>query len=191
MSRASGLLLTLSALLAACASPPTRYYVLSRVGGGRLTAPTGALGLRVDRVRIPSELDRSQIVRRLDANRLEVASTRRWAAPLDEMIRRVLSADLAARLPPGLVIDPYLPLQRGTARSLRVDIHELYGGPGCEVTLSAAWLLTGPEHQVLTGTADLDVPSAGRCPDALAATMSAALGRLSDRIAAAVIRSRS
>jgi uncharacterized protein len=180
----------LLALLAGCSSPPTRYYVLSRVSGSPLAA-AGATALRVDRVRIPSELDRSQIVSRLDANRLQVASTSRWAAPLDEMIRRVLSADLAERLPRGLVIDPYQPVAAGQARSLTVNIDEFYGDPACAVRLRAAWLLTQPPAAALAAMEEVHVSPAGKCPDALASTMSAALGELSDRIAAAVARSTS
>lgn len=176
-------------LVAGCSSPPTRYYVLSSVGGSRLAAASGTPALRVDRVRIPGDLDTSQIVTHLDANRVQVSGTSRWAGPLDEMIRRVLSADLAARLPPGRVIDPYQ--QAGPeVGSLTVDIHQFYADPTCQVRLRAAWQLTEPHAAMLAALEDVLVPPAGKCPDALAATMSQALGRLSDRIAAAVVRSR-
>jgi uncharacterized lipoprotein YmbA len=180
----------LLALLAGCSSPPTRYYVLSPVSGSPAAA-TGATPLRVDRVRIPSELDRSQIVSRLGPNRLEVASTSRWAAPLNEMIRRVLSADLAARLPQGLVIDPYEPIQGRPVRSLTVTIDEFYADPACEVSLRAAWVLTQPQAAALAGMEEVRGAPVGKCPDGLAASMSQALAELSDRIAAAVARSRS
>jgi uncharacterized lipoprotein YmbA len=190
MSMRFSLPVVVLALLVGCSSPPTRYYVLSRVSGSPLPA-VGATAVRVDRVRIPSELDRSQIVSRLDDNRLQVASTSRWAAPLNEMIRRVLSADLAARLPQGLVIDPYQPTQGRVVGSLTVNIDEFYGNRACEVSLRAAWLLTRPQAAALAAMEEVHVAPKGKCPDVLAATMSEALGELSDRIAAAVAGSRS
>jgi len=184
--------LLLLCLTAGCSSPPVRYYVLSRVNADvPRAAAVDNLALRVDRVRVPSELDRSQLVSRIDANRVRVAATSRWAAPLDEMIRRVLSADLAVRLPPGLILDPYQPVAAGQARSLTVDVQEFYGDAQCAVSLRAAWLLTQPDGLALRATEEVHVAPAGKCPDALAATMSEALGQLSDRIAAAAARSRS
>jgi uncharacterized lipoprotein YmbA len=184
------LLLPLLCLAAACgSSPPVRFYTLSDVSGERLSAAPGAVALRVDRIRLPGELDRSQLVSRVDANRLEVFATSRWAAPLDEMIRRVLSADLAARLPEGLVVDPNQPVPLGQARFLTVNVHEFYGEPSCAVNLRAAWLLMQPRGAALQATEDVHVAPAGKCPEALAATMSQALAQLSDRIALAVTRS--
>ena len=90
-------------LLSACqSSPPTHYFALIAV------APTAAppapvpaqIPIRVERITIPGELDRLELVRRSTSNRLQIATFDRWAAPLDDMIRRVVAADLAARLAP-------------------------------------------------------------------------------------------
>lgn len=183
----------LAATLAACHSPPVRYYVLSEVKGheraeGLHSAPADPLPLRLERVRLPGELDRSQLVRRIDANRLQVEANSRWAAPLDEMIRRVLSADLAGRLSPGKVVEPYQPLPAGQVHPLWVDIHELYGDSHCAVSLRASWMLSGTPTAAPGAREEVQVAPAGPCPDALAATMSQALGVLADRIAAAIAR---
>jgi uncharacterized lipoprotein YmbA len=50
-------------------------------------------------VRLPGALDRPQIARRLGPNQLEYAESDRWAGPLDDMTRRILSADLRTLLP--------------------------------------------------------------------------------------------
>ena len=83
--------------------------------------------IRLDRVTIPTELDRSQIVRRLDSTQLQIVEDVRWAAPLDETIRRVLSNDLAARLPQGAVANPNEPSVGEKRQSLAVDFSEFYG----------------------------------------------------------------
>ncbi|HVY82508.1 MAG TPA: PqiC family protein [Steroidobacteraceae bacterium] len=90
----------LSALvLVGCASsPPLQFYTLSEVAPTSNTgATTQPLLIRVGRVRIPGELDRNELMQRINATRLRIAEQERWAGPLGDMIRRVLSADLQAR----------------------------------------------------------------------------------------------
>jgi uncharacterized protein len=166
-------------------SPPLRYYTLSRVEPEtRAELATQPARVRLDRVTIPGELDRPEIVRRVDPNRLQIQELDRWAAPLDEMIRRVLSADLAARLPHDVVVDPNGPAA-GDQRLLTVDIQEFYGDAGCAVTLRAAWALKPPQGEATRAADEVHIPSTGGCPEALPATMSLALAQLSERIARA------
>jgi uncharacterized lipoprotein YmbA len=170
-------------------SPPLRYYTLTEVPA---TSPRSTAGdmvpVRLDRVTIPVELDRSQFVRRIDATRLQIIDGERWAAPLEDTIRRVLSDDLAARLPPNMVANPNEPLVGEKRQSLSVDITEFYGDATCAVTLRAAWVLKQPDSQSSRGTEEARIPTSGDCSGvgALPAAMSQALGQLSDRIAAAI-----
>jgi uncharacterized lipoprotein YmbA len=143
--------------------------------------------IRLDRVTVPGELDRPEIVQRADANRLRISELDRWAAPLDDTIRRVLTADLAARLPPQAMLDPHQPFSGPQPTSLVVDIQDFYGDPSCTVTLRAAWTLKPARGEALAATEAVETPAAGPCPDALPATMSRALAQLSDRIAVAII----
>jgi len=199
------------ALVGACSSsPPTRYYTLSETAPETHPAPQpGAGTVLIYRVTIPGELDRPQLVRHMDVNRLEIAEEDRWAAPLDEMIHRVLSGDLARRLPASPAANAG-ELSPGGQHSLSVDIREFYGDANCNVTLRAAW--TPKEARATAGataratahttppetphpdppqaaTEDIRVSAIGACPDSLPATMSVALGQLSDRIIAGVSRS--
>jgi uncharacterized protein len=170
-------------LISACgSSPPLRYSPLREIApDSRRTSAAQGVPVRVDRVTIPSELDRTQLVQRMDANRLQIAELDRWAAPLDEMIRRVLSIDLAARVSASQVGEP-----GDRQRSLSVDVLEFYGDAGCAVTLRAAWVLKQPHADTVRATEEVAVPAGGACPAALAATMSRALGQLSERIAARI-----
>ena len=121
-------------------------------------------------------------------SREEVAGADRWAAPLDQTIRRVLSNDLAARLPPGAVANPNEPSIGEKRQSLAVDISEFYGDPTCKVTLRAAWTLKQSDSQSSHGNEEVTTLPQGSCTGASAipAAMSQALGVLSDQIAAAV-----
>jgi uncharacterized lipoprotein YmbA len=183
----------LGALAAGCSSsPPLRYYTLTEVpASGRLATDGNTMAVRLDRVTIPTELDRSQVVRRIDATRLQIFDGERWAAPLEDTIRRVLSGDLAARLPPNMVANPNEPLVGEKRQSLSVDITEFYGDATCAVTLRAAWVLKQPDSQSSRGTEEASIPPSGGCSGAgaLPTAMSQALAQLSDRIAAAIAHS--
>jgi uncharacterized lipoprotein YmbA len=166
------------------------YYTLTEVPATtRIPAADDTLPVRLDRVTIPTELDRSQLVRRIDATRLQIIDGDRWAAPLDDTIRRVLSGDLAARLPPGMVANPNEPSIGEKRQLLSVDIAEFYGDAACTVTLRVAWLLKQPDSQSSRGTEEVRIPATGDCSGAgaLPSAMSQALAQLSDRIAAAIV----
>jgi uncharacterized lipoprotein YmbA len=183
-----------SVVAAGCgSSPPLRYYTLTEVPAtARLSAADDVVPIRLDRVTIPTELDRSQLVRRIDATRLQIIDGERWAAPLEDTIRRVLSDDLASRLPPNMVANPNEPTIGEKRQSLSVDISEFYGDATCAVTLRAAWVLKQPYSQSSRGTEEARIPASGNCSGAGAVptAMSEALAQLSDRIAAAVAHSQ-
>ncbi|MBS0420414.1 MAG: membrane integrity-associated transporter subunit PqiC [Proteobacteria bacterium] len=178
------------ALLAACASsPPMHYYTLTEMpASSRLTVPENTIPVRLDRVTIPTELDRSQIVRRVGPTQLQIVENDRWAAPLDETIRRVLSNDLAARLPPGAVANPNEPAIGEKRQSLAVDISEFYGDPSCTVTLRASWTLKQSDSRSLHGDEEAKATAQDGCNGSgtIPGAMSQALGQLSEQIAAAV-----
>ncbi|MBV8742843.1 MAG: membrane integrity-associated transporter subunit PqiC [Sinobacteraceae bacterium] len=137
---AGGLLLL--SWLAGCASAPVHYYTLSSVPPAGSATPlqlTAPLGL--ERLTVPTELDRMQLVRRLDSTRVQILDEHRWAAPLDDMMRRVLTEDLALRLGSGAIAEPNEPANGERRASLAVDIREMYGDVDCAVTLHAAWTL--------------------------------------------------
>jgi len=152
--------------------------------------------VRLNRVTIPAELDRLQMVRRIDSTRLQIDDQNRWAAPVDEMVRRVLTGDLAARLPPNSVADANESASGERLHDLAVDIQEFYADHSCAVTLRSTWVLSpaptmgtraqGSRSPSRQASAEIAVPSAGGCsgPQAIPEAMSQALALLSDHIAA-------
>src|SRR6185312_17358065 len=142
-----GVALVGAALVGACAaSPPMRFYTLTSIAlETRPDASPGATPLQLARVTVPGELDRAQLVRRIDSTQLQIDDQARWAAPLDEMIRRVLSADLAARLPPNRVLDAGESAAGEHVQEIAVDIHEFYADQSCAVKLQATWVLSAPQ----------------------------------------------
>jgi hypothetical protein len=180
--------LLLAALLMACgSSPPSHYYVLSapadppavsRVGGLSRTIAIGA-------VRLPSSLDRPQIARQIGPNQLEYAESDRWAGPLDEMVRRVLAADLRALLPPGLTL---VSDDSSAAADLTVavEVSRFDGDKAGRVTLAATWETLGKNVKAVGAPREVNIvePARGSDAAAVAATMSRALAGLAGNIAA-------
>jgi uncharacterized lipoprotein YmbA len=180
MSGRTAPLIAALALVGACSSsPPARFYTLSDTAPAA-TPPAGVGWVRIVNVTIPGELDRPELVRRVGANQLSISGLDRWAAPLDQTIRRVLSDDILRRVPTPAAGQQY---------PVSVDIHEFYGDGACNVTLRAAWAVkqSGPDNGQPMNE-DIQVRSSGACMATLPATMSIALGQLSDRIIAGVAR---
>ena len=181
----------MAALLPACgASPPTRYHTLQRVDPASVPIAAASAGssvpVRLEPVTIPAELDRLAIVTRSAPYRVEIADSDRWAAPLDDQIRRVLSDDLATRLPAHRMVDPYEPAGSEPRRQLSVVIAEFYADAACAIELRADWSLSGPLASPDRGIETIQLPGGG-CHGSVATAMSAALGQLADRLAAAIL----
>ncbi len=182
------------ALFGCGSSPPIRFYILNEIApatplqAAPMTAPaaTHPAPVRVEPVAIAPELDRPELVSRTGPNRVHVAGSQRWAAPLAEQIRRVLSDDLSARLPPGLVTDPNEPATTEPRRLLTVAIAEFYGDDSCTVSLRASWSMTNPHAATQRGSEHVELPASASCPGELPAAMSRALALLSDRLAALI-----
>jgi uncharacterized lipoprotein YmbA len=182
-------LLGCCALFACGSSPPTRFYILNEIAPAApapAATASNPIPVRVEPVTIAPELDRPEIVSRIGPNRVHVAGSDRWAAPLAEQIRRVLSDDLSARLPQGLVADPNELNTKEPRRLLTVEIDEFYGDDSCAVSLRASWSLTNPGTASQRGTERVQVPASAPCGGELPAAMSRVLGDLADRLAAAI-----
>ena len=92
-------------LLAGCGtSLPSKFYVLTaEPAPPRFGAPAGST-VALGRVSLPGALDRPALARRRGGNEIVYAEEERWAGPFDDMVRRVLADDLAARLPAGVTL---------------------------------------------------------------------------------------
>jgi uncharacterized lipoprotein YmbA len=181
--RALALLAALCSLAGCQSSPATRYFTLSEVApaSARPGTPSAGLALQVERVTIPGELDRLEIARHGESNQLRIATFELWAAPLDGMIRRIVSEDLAARLAPGSVASANEPVG-DQQRRLYLDIQDFAGNERGTVNLRTAWLLKAPDGAESRGVEAVSADANDASADALAAAMSRALGLLADRL---------
>lgn len=174
----------LSALLAACASAPTRFHTLDPVAPADPVAQRlPPAPVRVDSVVVPPELDRPQIVRRAGPGRLDLADDDRWAGPLDELARGALASDLALRLAAGATVRQDDPAPPRTLHRIDVVIERFEGATPGPVTLVARWTLLGdgPDQVLARHEERIEVP-AGADIDGTVTAMSTALGLLADRM---------
>ena len=184
----SPILLLAALMLAGCgSSPKTHYFTLSRVPRGQeQTASIGA-PVTVAAVHVPQSLDRSEMVRATGDNTVEISDQERWTAPLGEMARRVLSEDLAERLPRDKVVLPDAPAPPQTAQIV-VSLAEFGADPGGKVALAGSWSLLEGERGKPLLRRDVSLQTAAKGPGASgdAAAMSELLGELASNIAKAL-----
>jgi uncharacterized lipoprotein YmbA len=177
----------LAALLAGCASPPPpTLFTLAPVLGAARPAKAGGIELR--RVGLAGYLDRNDIVRSAAGYRLSVTADQRWAEPLGKMLDRVLSEDLAQRLPNSSVFTESGAIQGNAALILELNIQRLDADADGTVVLQAQVALhpDGSKTAPRTDTIRLTATPAGPGTADLVATMSSLLGQLTDRVATMV-----
>jgi uncharacterized lipoprotein YmbA len=175
-------------MLAGCgASEHSRFYVLTENPAvlARVTVDPPITTVALGAVKLPAALDRPQMARRLNSDEISYSEYDRWAGPLDDMVRRVLIADLDGRLAPNMVLIEDNPSSPASL-ALAVDVIRFDADAAGLVALNARWeilgragSLVGPPHGAM-----IVEPGSGREAKAVAATMSRAVADLAAHIAA-------
>ncbi len=180
------LLSCLVLVMVACSTtPPSSYYRLT----ARESLPAGSSGpaLGVGPVSIPQYLDRDGLVRSDGANALQIATSERWAEPLDQGITRVVSMNLAGLLQTQNVqLFPWHPDRRPDygvkIRVLGMDANQE------QASLVVEWLLHNvePDSAVQRQLSEYHVPLSGTGAREISAAYSDLLYQLSKDVASAV-----
>jgi len=97
-----GLWVPLTLACCGCASAPVTYYTLipPTVSSSAETASTCCV-IEIRNVRIPSQVDRAELVIRQSDEKLAVLSNDLWIAPLRDEVRGALLDDIRGKLPLG------------------------------------------------------------------------------------------
>ena len=139
---ASGAAAAVAALaLAACSSPPARFYTLSPADAAApvRTAPANPPFLiEVPSVGVPEQVAKNQLVVQKNAAQVDVLEQERWAAPPADEIRRALSDDLAARLDTIDVAHSAYPAGVPVYR-ISVNVQRFESWPGKRAAIDAVW----------------------------------------------------
>jgi uncharacterized lipoprotein YmbA len=175
---------TTGLVLCGCHSAPTRIHTLESAAPSARVASYQAAPLRVDSVHVPLGWDRVEILSPTAAGELKIDDFDHWSAPLAQLVRQVLSADLDGRLPSGTVVFPHLPKPAG-ALGVNVDILE-FAIDSSQASMSVGWSITAAagSPSARRDATMLHTPLASSDPAAVAHAWSVLLGQLADRITA-------
>ena len=128
---------TLTAVVAGCASPPSRFYSLS--AAAEPTAPSSNLSIAVGPVSVPAVVDRPQIVVNVGPNQVRLEEFNRWAAPLQNNIARVVADNLVLMLgTPRVILSEQL-LSADADYRAAIDVQSFQSAPGEAALLDAVW----------------------------------------------------
>jgi uncharacterized lipoprotein YmbA len=163
-------------------SPKPRFYTLASHPGAALSSGPWRIQLR--------RLDRQQIVRRTNGERLELSGIERWGAPMEEMVSASLLENLAEQLPNASVfaesgsttLSPDALIEVQILRFERVDAGPVRLLPGCRS------LGSHKKRRNSSATHSLRVPETLR-QRKLCGSMSLLLGELSTAIAQLLLAS--
>lgn len=185
--RQAGLMATMLIMLSACLpeSPPSQFFRLEPFSAEERRPRAIERPLAVNSVVLPPELERSELIRYGAAGQVELLSTDRWAAPLEDLVFRTLALNLSARL--DRVVLPGQPKPREGSRSLDVVIEEFGAVAGEGLSLEAHWTISGAGGEpLIERSSHISRPMSSRGADAITTAMSEALGVLSSEIAEVV-----
>ena len=183
-------------ILAGCvSSPSSKFYKLNPLQNStsitRDASPEQNLIIAIGPVRIPDYLDRPQIVTRAGKNELKLSEFHRWAGSLESDVTRVLVEDISGLLSADRFSVVYWPLyaESQSPPSYRVEVlvDRFEGTLGDSVLLKAQWEVFSHDRSLLLKRESLVREQIhGSSYDALVATMSSTLERLSQDIASGI-----
>jgi uncharacterized lipoprotein YmbA len=186
MCRVYRVFMTLAALAAiGCGSSPNAiYYAMASTHGASQAGWAHLIQLR--RPALAGYLDRAEIVSRVVAYRLHVASGESWSEPLGDMIGRLVGEDLSERLPGSIVFTEASPISADPDAVVSLDVQRFDVGADGAVVLLAEFTLEKPPSHTAFGSRRVEIrmrPSDSGTA-ALVGTMSVLLGQLADEVAA-------
>ena len=176
---------TFAAVVAGCASTPSRFYSLS--AATEPTATSSNLSIAVGPVSVPAVVDRPQIVVNVGPNQVRLEEFNRWAAPLQNNIARVVADNLVLMLgTPRVILSEQL-LSADVDYRAAIEVQSFQSAPGEAAILDAVWSVRrAKDGKAETGRTTVRETVQEKGYDALAAAHSRALARLSRDIAAGV-----
>ena len=135
------LLLVLEVCGCVTTAPQSNFYIFDSLAQRPISSTPFSKNILIGPVRVPSYVDRPNIVTRNGNNQLHLAEFHRWAAPLAENITAVLVKDLSTLLNTPHVA--YYLNQKGRKWDYRIeiDIVKMHGWLGQKALLEAHWTI--------------------------------------------------
>ncbi len=169
-------------------SPAVKFYTLAAMAPEAGSPVAASRSVAVGPVTLPDLVDRPQLVIRVDANRVDILETHRWAEPLKDEIPRLLAENLARLLRPARVSTYGQSASHDAEYRVLVDIQRFESVPGDGVTIEALWSVTRAAAGAVPrkGHSLVHEPAAGTGYEALVSAHGRALAAVSRDIAQAL-----
>ena len=186
------ILLCVSALLTACATPQTNFYTLESQSQRPVmsTAIAKKRLIGIGPLSLPALLDRRQIVTRAENNSIQMAEFDQWAAPLKDNVLAVLSKNVAT-LQPNAIVRAYPWSAYGDVDyRVIVDISRFDTQPGKSANLEASWaIMEEKNHTIVSnGQAKLQQPLNDASYNSAAQALSKLLAEFSQQLSLALVQ---
>jgi uncharacterized lipoprotein YmbA len=176
--------------LGACASTPSRFYILNTLPASETTPATAAARgpvIGVGPISFPKYLDRPQIVTRASRHQVTLGEFDRWAEPLQENFSSVLAENLALLIPTDQILLNPWPRPATLDYQVGVEVLHFDGWLGGESALIARWsILDRAERELSSRKVHLQAPTGGRDYEALVVALNQMLEALSRDLATAI-----
>ena len=181
-TRRGVLALLMLPVLARCGSADPTYFTLETSPGQ--PRPGGPSPIEVRTPSVASFLDRDTIVRSTQGYQLKLAGNDAWAEPVGDMIARVLTSDLAQRLPDATVFRSGTAISGTPALVVELVIDRFDEDRSGSVVVHASLVVRRPGETVVSVPIVLSEPPASGSTADLVASLSRMLGGIADRAAA-------
>jgi uncharacterized lipoprotein YmbA len=178
--------------LAACASPPSRFYTLgadaaagSAAPGGTRTAAAQTWLIEVAPVDVPPQVAKNQLVVQTAPTQVKVLEEERWASLPGDEIRRALSTSLTQQLG---TIDVYGTAHPDATPVYRVsmNVQRFESWPGSHALIDAVWSVRAVRSNAVMTCRSVVNEAVSGGYDALVEGHRRALQQISGQIASAV-----
>jgi uncharacterized lipoprotein YmbA len=120
-----------------CTSAPVRYYTLTPPPAKALSASQATLAIDVRVVRLPPQLNRSELMVRTGPTEVTILENERWASPVNDEIKDALRLELQRRLGSMAGLRP-----ASAKLTLDIDVQHLDAELGRYARLEASWSAT-------------------------------------------------
>lgn len=185
--------LLIPGVLIGCGSTATKYYVLDTAAVKKITGITKLPTIAIRQLEIPPYLDRPHMVSRDRDSELHIAEYYQWGGRLRDNMARTLADDLGIQLgSPDISTAPQLGAMNAEV-SLLVDIRQFERLPDGYLHLKVRWQLLWAGDVVQSHLNQLSSDTRINSDDyaAMAQGMGVLLGKLSEKMAVAIVRESS
>jgi len=185
----SSSLIAIAMAITGCGSSPSaKFYILNTVDRNISVSEASIkdhnVAVKVGPVSIPDTLDHSQIVTRSGQNMLVLNEFNRWGGDFQSDIQRIIGENISILLPTDQVILSSEVSLVSAEFQVVINVRELDGQLGGNVTLNADWTVThkGKEKTVIAKKSVLQENTDGSDYPAYVAAQSRLLAKLSQEI---------